>query len=153
MGCICDTGHADWKQIIILDVEPSVENASILFAYLRNNGNLRSLWNTYKINENEHHGMEYPEFEQLLIATQQIFDNIRGSCCDVDIGKIQRKIIAQTPQKMEQIKNMVKETGPKLAVKFDKDGDGIFSYNEFKEIAEYIKQEYNKKCSTVTVVY
>eukprot|EP00483_Globobulimina_turgida_P004603 UN04612 len=100
--------------------------------------------------------MEYSEFEQLLTTAYQIFEHIKTSVFDVDICKFQKSIAAHTltpPRKMLQIEKMAKKNASTLAVQFDKDGDGVISYQEFQAIAEYIKEEFEKITPVVTIGY
>ena len=98
------------------------------------------------MNNNDHGGMEYDEFEQLLIAALQIFDQI-GPEEYSHFKQIEKKIKSLPQEKIDDINNIAKEIGPKLAIKFDKNGDGVLSFDEFKLVGKYLREEYQKKLS------
>mmetsp|Transcript_63765 Transcript_63765/g.57387 ORF Transcript_63765/g.57387 Transcript_63765/m.57387 type:complete len:99 (-) Transcript_63765:211-507(-) len=48
---------------------------------------------------------------------------------------------------IDALQQTLDEIAPKLAVQFDADGDGVFSWDEFKELGTYLTTEYKKLCS------
>eukprot|EP01084_Bolivina_argentea_P006813 12876_1 len=132
MGC-CGSVSGEW-----------LLNQSLLYGYLINEDKLDTIWNAYKVNNNDHGGIEYDEFEMILTSALQIFDQIEpGQPPLWDV--VQKKLKGMTAEKMEELNEIAKEVVPKIAMKFDKNGDGVISFEEFKLVGKYLKEEFIKK--------
>ena len=101
--------------------------------------------------------------------SRQLSHNITATAdTDIELGKLnlhqrqQTKIRAtkldaldkmvdselQARGDIEKLQNIVDTIAPQLAVQFDKDGDGVFDWEEFKSMGAYLKSEYEKVTRT-----
>lgn len=157
MGC-CGSKEKGWT-----------ERHDVVLDFMRGDGYLKTVWTTFKINVNAHSCMEYDEFCALLFISLEIYDKIQmgtsrqlssqlsmNETVDIELkykrkhapnrdhlGEMSRSELNDRSN-MEQLQQTLDEIAPKLAVQFDKDGDGVFSWDEFKELGVYLVNEYKK---------
>eukprot|EP01084_Bolivina_argentea_P167293 290373_1 len=151
MGC-CSTKEKGWT-----------EQHSIVLDFMRGDGYLKTVWSAFKLNENDHNSMEYDEFCALLFIALEIYDKMQiGHSRQISQSMVEMNNILSDKYKrtkrdslselteeelntrgnIQQLQKTLDEIGPKLAVQFDKDGDGVFSWDEFKEFGAYLANEY-----------
>ena len=163
MGC-CFTVEKGWS-----------ERHDVVLDFMRGEGYLKTVWHAFKMNNNEHGCMEYDEFCALLFISLEIYDKIHQGTSrqlshamneneDIELeyaaAKYKRKkkkrgdtLDTFTRDELNQrgdinaLQQTLDEIAPKLAVQFDQDGDGVFSWDEFKELGTYLTTEYQKLCT------
>ena len=107
--------------------------------------NTNTLFRVYKTNANDHGGLEISEFEELVFAAIQIFACMEDQPRLTD-ETLAQKLRHQTEEQYSETQEKAKEQAIKLALEFDKNGDGVFCLKEFTSFAEkYLKEEYIKR--------
>mmetsp|Transcript_57498 Transcript_57498/g.95534 ORF Transcript_57498/g.95534 Transcript_57498/m.95534 type:complete len:173 (-) Transcript_57498:58-576(-) len=159
MGC-CPTAEDAWS-----------ERHAIVLTFMRGDANLKTVWQAFKLNNNPIECVEYDEFYSLLLVSLEILDKIHDRTTsetpsyamnddDVELGhshslqmqKTRKKDILNGVSKRElnkrgnvqQLQETLDVMAPKLAAAFDRDGDGVFVYQEFKELGDYLRNEYEQ---------
>mmetsp|Transcript_41364 Transcript_41364/g.66535 ORF Transcript_41364/g.66535 Transcript_41364/m.66535 type:complete len:187 (+) Transcript_41364:475-1035(+) len=163
MGCCCPSTERGWT-----------ERHDIVLDFMRGDGYLQTVWSAFKLNDSAHESMEYDEFCALIFIALEIYDKIHEGTSrkisntfamtrdDLELatrskykhkGKTKSKAdgLDEMPRNelnrrdnIDQIQATLDIIAPQLAVQFDKDGDGVFSWDEFKELGKYLKDEYTK---------
>ena len=160
MGCCCSAKEKGWT-----------DQHQILVDWMRGDIYMKTVWSEFKRNGEPHGCMEYEEFRTIIRISLEIYDKMQtgyGRQISNDLASHSNQIeLAKKGDKFrnqrgdslqhmtstelnaitsdsETIEELLNEIAPKLAVQFDKDGDGVFSWDEFKDLALYLVNEYEK---------